>query len=175
MRPEPSKSGWAELREAQLMTLSLPNTGMAVTIDVGDPTDLHPKQKLDVGIRLSLIALNKVYTKYEIIFSGPIYSSSRKDGNKFLMEFSHSANGLSSKDGNALRGFKIAGDDKIFVDASAEIKDDMFIVWNDNVIDPISVRYAWADNPDCNLVNSADLPASPFRTDDWPEVTFGKN
>ena len=173
--PEPSKSGWAELREAQLMTLSLPNTGMAVTIDVGDPTDLHPKNKFDVGYRLSLIALNKIYTKEEISFSGPIYNSSRKEGNKFLIKFNHVADGLSSKDGEALRGFKIAGENKIFVDASVEIKGDMLIVWNDNVVDPISVRYAWADNPDCNLINSANLPASPFRTDDWPEVTFGKN
>lgn len=173
-QPEPSNSGWAELRESQLMTLSLPNTGMAVTIDIGDPMDLHPSNKKDVGIRLSLIALNKVYSKPEIICSGPIYSKSSKDGNKFLIEFSHSANGLKSKDGNTLRGFKITGDGKIFLDAHAEIKDNIVIVWNDSISNPISVRYAWADNLDCNLVNSADLPASPFRTDDWPEVTFGK-
>jgi sialate O-acetylesterase len=173
--PEPSKSGWAELREAQLMTLTLPNTSMAVTIDIGDPTNLHPTNKSDVGFRLSLIALSKVYNKEEISFSGPIYNSSRKEGNKFLIKFNHVADGLSSKDGEALRGFKIAGENKIFVDASVEIKGDVLIVWNDNVVDPISVRYAWADNPKCNLINSANLPASPFRTDDWPEVTFGKN
>ena len=172
---EPSKSGWAELREAQLMTLALPNTGMAVTIDIGDPADLHPKNKFDVGFRLSLIALNKIYNKEEISFSGPIYNSSRKEGSKIILKFNHIANGLSTKDGNALLGFKIAGENKIFVDAFAEIKDDIVIVWNDSISNPLSVRYAWADNPDCNLVNSADLPASPFRTDDWPEVTFGKN
>jgi len=173
--PEPSKSGWTELREAQLLTLSLLNTGMAVTIDVGDPTNLHPTNKFDVGIRLSLIALNKVYSRDEIYFSGPIYESSRKEGNKFIIEFKNIAEGLNSKDGQSLRGFKIAGEDKIFVDASAEIKDDTVILWNDAIADPFSVRYAWSDNPDCNLINSAKLPASPFRTDDWPELTFGKN
>jgi len=173
--PDPSKSGWTELREAQLLTLSLPNTGMAVTIDVGDPTNLHPTNKLDVGIRLSLIALNKVYLRDEIYFSGPIYESSKKEGNKFIIKFKNIAEGLNTKDGQSLRGFKIACEDKIFVDASAEIKDDTVILWNAAIADPFSVRYAWSDNPDCNLINSAKLPASPFRTDDWPELTFGKN
>ncbi len=173
--PEPSKSGWAELREAQLLTLSLPNTGMAVTIDVGDSTNLHPTNKLDVGNRLSLIALNNVYGKKEIDFSGPIYSSFIKEGNKFILKFNNTSNGLLAKDGKALRGFTICGEDKKFVIANAEIKDNMVIVWSDKIENPLSVRYAWADNPSCNLINSSKLPASPFRIDDWPEVTFGKN
>ncbi|MFA7229560.1 MAG: sialate O-acetylesterase [Melioribacteraceae bacterium] len=173
-QPEPSKSGWAELREAQLMTLALPNTGMAVTIDIGDPANLHPENKADVGFRLALIALDNVYDRDEFFYSGPIYKSMTKEKNKILISFNHIAEGLAARENKPLRGFKICGKDKKFVDADAAILDGKVIVWNDQISEPVSVRYAWADNPDCNLINSGGLPASPFRTDDWPEVTFGK-
>jgi sialate O-acetylesterase len=171
---EPSKSGWAELREAQLMTLSLKNTGMAVAIDIGDPGNLHPVNKYDVGMRLSFIALDNIYGRDDIFYSGPLFRNYKIDGKKVLISFDHTASGLAARDGGALRGFKICGEDKKFYEAKAEIEGDGIIVWNDSVENPVSVRYAWADNPDCNLINSARLPASPFRTDDWPEITYGK-
>jgi len=173
-QPEPSKSGWAELREAQLLALSVPNTGMAVTIDIGDPVNLHPTNKLDVGYRLSLIAVNNDYGKNDILFSGPIYQSHHKFENKIFLNFKHTGKGLAAKNGNALKGFTIASDDKKFITASAKIEGGQVIVWNDQIKNPVAVRYAWADNPDCNLYNSSNLPASPFRTDDWKEVTFNK-
>ena len=170
--PEPSKSGWTELREAQLLTLSVPNTGMAVTIDIGDPANLHPTNKADVGLRLALIALDNIYDRDEFFFSGPIYKSHKIEEDKFIFSFTHTADGLITKDGKALRGFKICGEDKKFVEAKAEIIGSEIKVWNDAIKKPLSVRYAWADNPDCNLYNSGMLPASPFRTDDWQETTF---
>ncbi|MFA7420142.1 MAG: sialate O-acetylesterase [Melioribacteraceae bacterium] len=170
--PEPSKSGWTELREAQLLTLAVPNTGMAVTIDIGDATNLHPTNKTDVGLRLALIALDNVYDRDEFIFSGPIYKSHKIENDKFIISFTHTANGLITKDGKPLRGFKICGEDKKFVEAKAEIVGTQIKVWSDEINNPVSVRYAWADNPDCNLYNSGMLPASPFRTDDWEETTF---
>jgi len=173
-QPEPSKSGWAELREAQLITLSEPNTGMAVTIDVGDPTNLHPTNKSDVGFRLSLIALNKDYNKKDIVFSGPIYKSFKIGNDKILLQFTHTGNGLISKNGDEIKGFTIASGDKKFVTASAKIEGDQVVVWSDQIKNPVAVRYAWADNPECNLYNGANLPASPFRTDDWEEHTFNK-
>lgn len=173
-QPEPSKSGWAELREAQLKTLSLNNTGMAVTIDIGDSTDLHPADKKDVGLRLALIALDNVYDKDEFFFSGPVFKSFEIEKEKIIISFNHTANGLIAKGGKNLRGFKICDEDKSFIDAKAEIVDNTVVVWCDKVKNPIAVRYAWADNPSCNLYNSALLPASPFRTDDWPEVTFDR-
>lgn len=173
-QPEPSKSGWTELREAQLITLTVINTGMAVTIDIGDPINLHPTNKSDVGYRLSLIALNKDYGQTDISFSGPIYHSCNKFENKIYINFKPTGNGLVAKDGSALKGFTIASDDKKFVAASAKIEGDQVIVWSDQIKNPAAVRYAWADNPICNLYNSTNLPASPFRTDDWNEFTFNK-
>lgn len=169
--PEPSKSGWTELREAQLKTLSLSNTGMAVTIDIGDPNDLHPKNKKDVGHRLALIAKALTY-KMNVEFSGPIFKSMKTEGSKIRISLDHTANGLVAKGSGKLSGFTICGDNKNFVKAEAVIDGNDVLVWNNNLKDPLQVRYAWADDPDCNLYNSAMLPASPFRTDDWPEVTF---
>ena len=163
--PEPSKSGWPEIREAQLMTLSVPNTGMVVTIDIGDAVDLHPKNKKDVGYRLSLIALDNVYDNDEIFFSGPIYDSFKISGSKIIVKFKHTANGLISKNSRELKGFVIAGSDDVYLPAKAIIINDEIIVWNERIDNPLNVRYAWADNPDANLYNSALLPASPFRTD----------
>ena len=174
LQSELKDNDWAELREAQLMTLSLPNTGMAVTIDIGDASDIHPKNKKEVGNRLALNALNWVYGK-EIEYSGPIYKTNRIQGNKINLTFDHVNSGLTTPKNEVLKGFSIAGSDKKFYWAQAEIKDDSIVVWNDRIKNPVAVRYAWASNPICNLYNKAGLPASPFRTDSWPGITEGKS
>lgn len=163
---------WAELREAQLMTLALPATGMAVIIDIGDANDIHPKNKQDVGVRLALIALAKSYGK-EIAYSGPIYSGMEARGSEIVLRFDHADGGLVAKDG-PLVGFAVAGDDQVWAWADARIEGDTVVVNTPNVPTPVAVRYAWQANPACNLYNGAGLPASPFRTDDWPGETFGK-
>lgn len=170
---EPVDDSWAELREAQTMALELPNTGMAVTIDIGNDKDIHPKNKQDVGKRLALNALAKVYHK-DIPYSGPMYKSMKIDKNKIILEFTNTDGDLKIKEGNKLKGFAIAGKDKKFVWAEAKIDGNKIVVENKNIINPVAVRYAWAANPVCNLYNGADLPASPFRTDDWQGITFGK-
>ena len=172
-QPLPSDSPWAELREAQLMALSLPNTGMAVTIDIGEAEDIHPKNKQDVGRRLALWALANTYG-LDVVYSGPIYESMAVEGGRARLRFKHSNGGLLAKDNEQLRGFAIAGQDRKFRWAEAKIDADAVVVWSDEVPQPVAVRYAWADNPACNLYNEAGLPASPFRTDNWPGVTVGK-
>jgi sialate O-acetylesterase len=169
--PQPVESDWAELREAQLMALSVPNTGMAVTIDIGEP-DIHPKNKQDVGKRLALWALAKTYGK-NIVYSGPTYKSMKVDGNKAVLAFEDVGDGLVSK-GDSLKGFAIAGADRKFVWADAKIEGDTIVVSSDKVAAPVSVRYAWEKNPVCNLYNKEGLPATPFRTDTWPGVSDGK-
>lgn len=164
-KPEPQNSGWALLREAQLQTLRLENTGMAVIIDIGEAKDIHPKNKQDVGKRLALNALAKTYGK-QIAYSGPIYTSYQIEGNKIRVRFEH-AEGLKAKGGGQLKGFAIAGPDHKFYWADAAIEGNDVVVSSPNVSFPVAVRYAWADNPVCNLYNAADLPASPFRTDGW--------
>lgn len=156
-------SNWAALREAQLMTLSLKNTGMAVIIDIGEEKDIHPKNKQDVGKRLALNALVKDYGK-RLPYSGPIFSKMKVVGNEARLSFTHTDGGLTAKGGD-LKGFIIAGADKKFVWADARIDGDQVVVSSPQVSAPVAVRYAWADNPECNLYNGADLPASPFRTD----------
>lgn len=173
VKDQPGDDSWAELREAQTMALELPNTGMAVAIDIGDAKDIHPKNKQDVGKRLALNALAKVY-KRDIPYSGPMYKSMKVNGNKINLQFNNSNGGLKIKGDNELKGFAIAGEDKKFVWAKAEIRGDEIIVWNTNIKKPVAVRYAWASNPICNLYNGAGLPASPFRTDDWKGKTYGK-
>lgn len=170
-KDEPAESDWAELREAQSKTLSLPNTGMAVIIDIGEAKDIHPKNKQDVGKRLALIARANIYDE-KITFSGPVYQSFKKEGSTIRLSFKD-AEGLRVKGGNALKGFAIAGIDKKFYWAEAKIEGNEVVVSSPNVADPIAVRYGWANNPICNLYNQADLPASPFRTDDWDGVTKG--
>lgn len=170
--PEPAESEWAELREAQTMTLSLKNTGMAVIIDIGEAKDIHPRNKQDVGKRLELNALAKVYDR-DVVFSGPMYKSMAVKGNAIRIKFAHADGGLVAKDG-ALKGFAIAGDDKKFVWADAKIEGSEVVVSSDKVAKPAAVRYAWANNPVCNLYNGSGLPASPFRTDTWQGLTFGK-
>ncbi|GAA0892572.1 sialate O-acetylesterase [Fulvivirga kasyanovii] len=165
VKPQPSESDWAELREAQTMTLSLPNTGMACIIDIGEADDIHPRNKQEVGRRLALIA-NKLVYEENIIASGPQYKSFKVEGNKVRISFAHTGSGLATMDGKEVTGFAIAGEDKQFYWAKAEIDGDEVVVSSDKVKSPKAVRYAWADNPVCNLVNSEGLPAVPFRTDD---------
>ncbi len=169
-KPEPSESAWAELREAQLMALSLPNTAMAVIIDIGEANDIHPKNKQGVGHRLALAARAIVYGE-DIEYSGPLFETMTIEGNKVRIRFSHVGGGLVAKGGGPLKGFAIAGVDRKFVWAQAKIEGDSVVVWSEKVPHPVAVRYAWADNPECNLYNKEGLPASPFRTDDWPGVT----
>lgn len=189
---EPVESDWAELREAQLMTLSLPHTGMAVTIDIGEGEDIHPKNKQDVGKRLALWALAQDYGvtvpngflgtipclkshfKKPIVHSGPIYTAMKVEGATIRLQFAHVGRGLVVKPGEPLKGFAIAGSDKKFVWAEARISGDTVVVRNVSVPNPVAVRYDWSNNPDGNLYNAEGLPASPFRTDVWPGVTAGK-
>lgn len=170
---KPTASSWAELREAQQKTLALPNTGMATIIDIGDAKDIHPKNKQEVGRRLALIALAKTYGQ-KINYSGPIYQSNKIEGKQIILSFGNSQNGLKTADGAAPTGFAIAGADQKFYWAKASIKGNQIIVSSDQVANPVAVRYAWGNNPVCNLVSNDGLPASPFRTDTWPGITFGK-
>ncbi len=153
--------------EAQTATLSIPNTGMAVTVDIGERYDIHPRNKQEVGRRLSLWALAKTYGREGIVYSGPLYSSMVVEGNKIRIWFDHTADGLMSSDGGSLTWFAIAGNDRNFVEAKAEIDGDTILVWSDEVSSPQAVRFAWDKIASPNLVNSAGLPASPFRTDNW--------
>jgi sialate O-acetylesterase len=166
MEYTPSESQWAMLREGQLKTLSVPNTGMAVAIDLGEWNDIHPLNKRDVGKRLAYAAERLAYGDTQIVYSGPIYRSSEIEGNKIIITFDHIGSGLVTNDKEELSQFAIAGADKKFVWAKAIIKGNTVIVWNDDIPNPLFVRYAWADNPDgANLYNKEGLPASPFRTD----------
>jgi sialate O-acetylesterase len=175
-KPEPADSDWAELREAQTMTMKkLPNTGEAVIIDLGEGKDIHPRNKVDVGRRLARWALSETYKVPGIACRSPLYKSMEKQNGKIVLTFENvapNANGWRPFDVNEPKGFAIAGEDKKFVWASAKIRPDGKIeVWSDAVKDPVAVRYAWADNPVCNMFSSDHLPLTPFRTDDWPGVT----
>jgi sialate O-acetylesterase len=170
VKSEPTESEWAELREAQLMSLSVPNTGMAVIIDIGEANDVHPKNKQDVGKRLALWALAKTYKK-DVVYSGPLYKSMEVRGNSVILHFESVGGGLIAGKGEPLKGFAIAGQDKKFVWADAKIEGDTIVVSSGKVSEPVAVRYAWADNPVCNLYNKEGLPASPFRTDTWRGIT----
>ena len=170
---DPVSSEWAELRDAQRETLSLPNTGMAVSIDIGDALDIHPKNKQDVGKRLAFIALAKNYG-IKIPYTGPIYQSQKIAGNAIELTFKATEGGLKASDGGELKGFAIAGSDQKFHWAKAVVKGNQITVSSSEVANPVSVRYAWANNPICNFVNGAGLPASPFKTDNWPDITLDK-
>jgi sialate O-acetylesterase len=170
---EPGESDWAELREAQLLTTKvLPNVGMAVITDVGDKDDIHPTKKAPVGARLARAARTIAYGE-KGTYSGPIYRSLRIDRDKAYISFDHIGRGLVAKDGN-LKGFAIAGEDRKFVWAKAEINDDEVVVSSPDVPNPVAVRYGWADFPVVNLFNKEGLPASPFRTDSFPMLTGPK-
>jgi sialate O-acetylesterase len=165
-------STWAELREAQLKTLSLPATGMAVTIDIGESYDIHPKNKQDVGRRLAAIALNNIYGQ-KMEYSGPVYQSMEIRENKIVLDFTHKGSGLMVKDkyGDG-RGFEIAGSDGHFYKAKAYIRDNKVTVWAEEVSKPQAVHYAWADDAgNANLYNVEGFPAPPFRTDQWKGKT----
>jgi Domain of unknown function (DUF303). len=159
----PSESQWAELRFGQLKSLSVINTAMAVTIDAGEWNDIHPLGKKVVGERLALAARKLAYGNEKIVYSGPIYKSAVKDGNRIIIEFDNIGSGLAVKGGGDLNQFAIAGADRKFVWADARIENNHVIVRSDEIIDPVFVRYAWADNPEgANLYNNEGLPASPF-------------
>jgi sialate O-acetylesterase len=184
-KPDPGESSWADMREVQSQALTLPKTGVAVTIDIGDAGNIHPADKLDVGHRLGLVAQHVAYDQ-TVVYTGPTYKSSAIQGNSIHVTFDNIGSGLSigiapqhfyecqrtpqtppapSAD---LEGFAIAGADQKFVWAKAHIDGDAVVVSADSVPSPVAVRYAWADNPACNLYNREELPAAPFRTDDFP-------
>jgi sialate O-acetylesterase len=172
---EPGDSDWAELREAQTIAANMPNNGQALAIDLADadnPKDIHPKNKQDVGKRLALVALGKVYQK-PVVYEGPTYDSIKVENGKVRIKFK-SADGLKTKDGDAAKGFAIAGQDRKWHWAEGKIDGDSVVLSSEKVSEPVAVRYAWAHNPPTNLYNAAGLPAVPFRTDDWPGVTAGK-
>ena len=173
IKPTPADSTWAELREAQwLTTKNLPKVGMAVITDVGDEKDIHPKWKEPVGARLALAARKIAYGQ-SITHSGPEYRSMRVDGERVILKFDHAKSGLVARGGD-LKGFSIAGADRRFTWANAYIQGDTVVASNPSVDAPVAVRYGWADYPVVNLWNADGLPATPFRTDNFPMITAGK-
>jgi len=181
--PEPVESTWAELREAQAVSLSVPGTGIATALDLGVGGNVHPPNKRDVGIRLALVAKASVYGKKDIVFSGPNYDRMKIEGGTIRISFKN-AGGLTVRNKTSLgvtldgepspQGFAMAGADRKWVWASAKLEGETIVVWNEQIPKPVAVRYAWSDNPAINLYNGAGLPAMPFRTDDWELSTFGK-
>ncbi|MEM6378637.1 MAG: sialate O-acetylesterase [Bacteroidota bacterium] len=165
---DPCEQSWAYVRESQTKTLDLPNTGMATIIDVGNPTDIHPRDKQTVGKRLGLIADAQAYGK-SVVFSGPMYQSFQVKKGEIWLDFQHTGSGLSAQGKYGyLYGFQIAGTDKVFHWAQARIEGNQVVVFSDKVKQPVAVRYGWENNPeDANLYNKEGLPANPFRTDDW--------
>ena len=164
---ETTRYDWAYFRESQLKALAIPNTGMAVTIDIGEYNDIHPVNKKDVGYRLALAAQKVAYGDNEVVFSGPVYKSMEINDNKVTLSFTHTGSGLMVKNGGELQCFEICGIDNKFVPAHAKITNNKVVVWSDNISKPVAVRYAWANNPEeVNLYNKEELPASPFRTSD---------
>ena len=174
-RTEPGDSDWSELREAQTMTMDkLPNSGQAVIVDIGEGKDIHPKNKVDVGRRLARWALAKQYGQ-PIDYQSPRYESMEKGDKEITVKIASVGKGWRPFDVNEPRGFTIAGEDKKFYNAKAEIlKDNRISVSSPEVPNPVSVRYAWAQNPVCNMFSQNGLPLTPFRTDDWPGITVGK-
>jgi sialate O-acetylesterase len=191
-KDQPEESSWAELREAQTKALALPNTGMAVLIDIGEELDIHPRDKTGVSDRLARLALARNYGR-EIAFEGPRYRSMTVEGDKVRVAFHQADGGLAAKPlpetylvrsrfgetkplikplpDSELQGFAICGADRKWKWAQAKIEGDTVLVWSPEVAAPQAVRYAWAGNPTCNLTSGAGLPASPFRTDDFPAQT----
>jgi sialate O-acetylesterase len=162
----PAESQWAAFRDAQRKSLAVPNTGMAVAIDLGEWNDLHPDRKKEVGERLAIAAMNIAYGEKNIVPAGPLFQAAKAEGNKIILSFSNTGSGLVSNDGEELSEFAIAGADKKFVWANAKIEGDKVILWNDAIANPVFVRYAWADNPvNPNLYNKEGLPASPFEAE----------
>ncbi|HYG17927.1 MAG TPA: sialate O-acetylesterase, partial [Ohtaekwangia sp.] len=165
-------STWAELREAQARTLSLPHTGMVVTTDIGDPVDIHPRNKQDVGKRLAAVALREAFQK-DIMAGGPVFQSMKVEGNRVRLSFTQTGGGLLVRDKYGyIKGFEVAGKDQQFHYAKAFLEGDQVIVFHDKVAEPVAVRFGWADDAsDNNLFNKEGFPALPFRTDRWKETT----
>jgi sialate O-acetylesterase len=161
-----------ELREAQFLTLSkVKHTGMVVTMDIGNPDDIHPTNKRDVGKRLALWALAKDYGK-EVVFSGPLYREQTVEGNKIRIHFDCSGSGLEAE-GGPLTHFEIAGEDQVYHPAKADIDGETVVVSSGEVDTPVAVRYGWSNTAEPNLSNAEGLPASSFRTDSWKRITKG--
>jgi sialate O-acetylesterase len=174
-KPEPTDEAWSFIREAQRRTaLNTVNTGLIVTIDIGEANDIHPKNKLDVGLRMSRWALKEVYKNK--LSNSPVLQKYEIKGNKIILTFADVGSGLRIKSGDKLNEFAIAGADKKFVWAEAKIVGkDKVEVWSDKVAEPAAVRYAFNNNPrNANLTNDSGLPAAPFRTDNWDDPTRGK-
>jgi sialate O-acetylesterase len=160
----------AGIWEAQTASLAIPHTGMAVTVDIGNIKDIHPRNKQDVGKRLALWALAKNYGKSDLVYSGPLYESMSVEGNKVRLKFKHLGGGLVARDGKPLSWFAVAGEDRKFVPALATIEGDTVVVHAAEVSSPVAVRYGWHQTAEPNLSNKAGLPASPFRTDNWADA-----
>jgi sialate O-acetylesterase len=167
---EPHESGWAETWEAQYLATKLPKVGMAVTLDIGQGEDVHYKNKQEAGRRAALAALHTAYGR-DFVYSGPIYRSMSVEGNKIRLRFDLFGSALATRNSEPPKGFAIAGEDKKFVWAEAKLEGNEIVAWSDRVPAPVAVRYAWDDNPVCNVYNKAGLPAASFRTDDWPGAT----
>jgi sialate O-acetylesterase len=165
---EPRDTAWAELREAQTLTLKLPNTGMATAVDIGDPYNIHPHDKRTVGYRLAGIALRRIHAR-DITEYGPLYRRAQFYGSTATVEFSF-ADGLRTRGGRPV-GFAVAGPDRKFVWADATLDGNRVIVTSPQVPQIVAVRYGWDDNPAINVENAAGLPMFPFRTDRWPGIT----
>ena len=164
-----------EIRESQLYSYrTVPNTGIVVTTDIGDSANIHPINKQTVGYRLALWALAHNYGQRNLVFSGPLYKNYKIEGDKIRILFDFVGSGLHSNN-EVLKGFTICGEDKNFVPANAKIEGNSVVVWDERVKNPVSVHFGWVNVPDLNLFNKEGLPASPFRTDDWPEKTYAKN
>jgi len=166
------RASWAELRAAQAKTLALPNTTMAVIIDIGAANNIHPKNKQDVGTRLALSVLANTYHQPNPLYTGPCYQSFHREGAQLRLRFRF-ARGLTCK-GDSPTGFAIAGNDKVYHRANARIDRESVIVWSPEVPEPVAARYGWANNPPCNLYNAAGLPMAPFRTDNWDYFSVAK-
>lgn len=176
-------NGWPPMREAQAKTLALPNTGMATIMDLGEPNNLHPTNKLDVGKRLSLVARHAVYGEKDLVWTGPIYASMKAEGNAIRVSFTQTGSGLVIGSApwiapnvtpiptTSLLGFAVADEQQHWVQAEAKIDGNTVLVSSDKVAKPVAVRYAWQNSPECNLYNKEGLPAAPFRTDDWQDVS----
>ncbi|MHC4911622.1 MAG: sialate O-acetylesterase [Planctomycetota bacterium] len=160
-----TRTSLPEIWQAQLKSLSIPNTGMAVTTDITELDDIHPHNKQDVGKRLALWALAKTYGRSDLVYSGPLYKSMLIQDATIRVAFDHVGSGLTSSDGKPLTWFEIAGPDRKFYKANAEISGGSVLVWSDKVIEPLAVRFAWHQEAAPNLINKEGLPASPFRTD----------
>jgi sialate O-acetylesterase len=164
----PPNGAWSLVQEAQLKTLELRNTAMAVIIDIGEAEDIHPKNKQDVGLRLALAARALVYGE-KLVYSGPVFRQATREGSRLRLWFDHVGGGLRAR-GGVLKEFVLAGPDRVFHRAEAQIEGDTVVVSSSAVAEPAAVRYAWADNPECTLFNAEGLPASPFRSDAWPDA-----